>query len=99
VRREQSDLLKIKPLKYDRKAERKMAANLKSFKKERDNSRIGKALEAVKRCAEKDENLVPPVFGAVEAYAKVGEISNVLSRISFQISFFRNGPSLLMTGI
>jgi methylmalonyl-CoA mutase N-terminal domain/subunit len=84
---------------YDPKADRKVAANLKSFKKERDNSRIGKALEAVKRCAEKDENLVPPVFGAVEAHAKVGEISNVLSGISLQISFFRNGPSLLMTGI
>jgi len=58
-----------------------VVANLKAFKKERDNSRIGKALEAVKHCAEKDENLVPPVFEAVKAYATVGEISDVLREV------------------
>ena len=73
--------VKIKPLRYDPKAERKVVSSLKAFKKERDNSRIEKALEAVKRCAEKDENLVPPVYEAVKAYATVGEISDVLREV------------------
>jgi methylmalonyl-CoA mutase N-terminal domain/subunit len=73
--------VKIKPLKYDPKAEKKVVSSLKEFKKERDNSRIEKALEEVKRCAEKDENLVPPVYEAVKAYATVGEISDVLRAV------------------
>ncbi|UCB48210.1 MAG: methylmalonyl-CoA mutase [Deltaproteobacteria bacterium] len=73
--------VKIKPLKYDPKAEKKVVSSLKEFKKERDPSRIEKALEEIKRCAEKDENLVPPVFEAVKAYATVGEISDVLREV------------------
>jgi len=71
----------IKPLKYDPKAEKKVVSGLKSFKKERDGLAVKKALEEVKRAAEKSENLVPPVFGAVKQYATVGEISNVLREV------------------
>ena len=39
---------------------------------------ISETLEEVKRCAEKDENLVPLVYEAVKAYATVGEISDML---------------------
>ena len=47
----------------------------------RINAAVKKALEEVKRTAEKDENLVPPVFEAVKQYATVGEISNVLREV------------------
>ncbi|RPI99179.1 MAG: methylmalonyl-CoA mutase, partial [Deltaproteobacteria bacterium] len=70
--------INIKPLKCDPKAERKVVLNLKNFKKSRDNAAIRKALEDVKRAAEKDENLVPSIFEAVKQYATVGEISGVL---------------------
>ena len=58
-----------------------MVSSLKSFKKERDGLAVKKALEEIKRAAEKNENLVPPVFGAVKQYATVGEISNVLREV------------------
>ena len=52
--------ISIKPLKCDPKAEKKVVLNLKNFKKSRDTASLQKALEDVKRAAEKDENLVPP---------------------------------------
>ena len=73
--------INIKPLKHDPKAEKKVVSGLKSFKKERGGLAVKKALEEVKRAAEKNENLVPPVFEAVKQYATVGEISNVLREV------------------
>lgn len=73
--------INIKPLKYDPKAEKKKVSSLKSFKKERGNFGVQKALEEIKRAAEKNENLVPSVFEAVKQYATVGEISNVLREV------------------
>lgn len=68
---------KIRPLRYDPKAEKKVVSRLKEFKKERAGSGVKKALDHVKRAVERDENLVPSVFEAVKAYATVGEISDV----------------------
>jgi methylmalonyl-CoA mutase N-terminal domain/subunit len=69
--------IQIKPLKHDPKAEKKVVSSLKSFKKERGILGVQKALEEIKRAAEKNENLVPPVFEAVKRYATVGEICDV----------------------
>jgi methylmalonyl-CoA mutase N-terminal domain/subunit len=71
----------IKPLKHDPNAEKKVVLSLKNFKKERGHLAVKKALEEIKRAAEKDENLVPSVFEAVKQYATVGEISNVLREV------------------
>ena len=68
----------IKPLKHDPKAEKKVVSGLKSFKKERGNLEVKRALDEIKRAAEKNENLVPSVFEAVKRYATVGEICGVL---------------------
>ena len=73
--------ISIKPLKHDPKAEKKVVAALKSFKKDRNNLAIKEALEDIKRAAEAKENLVPPVFKAVKLYATVGEICNVLRSV------------------
>ena len=73
--------INIKPLKYDPKAERKVVSALKSFKKDRNNLAIKEALDDIKRAAEANENLVPPVFRAVKLYATVGEICNVLRSV------------------
>jgi methylmalonyl-CoA mutase N-terminal domain/subunit len=73
--------INIKPLKHDPKAEKKVVSSLKSFKKERGGLAVKKALEDVKRAAEKNENLVPPIFKAVKLYATVGEICNVLREV------------------
>ena len=73
--------INIKPLKHDPKSEKKVVSSLKSFKKERGGLAVKKALEEVKRAAEKNENLVPPIFEAVKQYATVGEISDVLREV------------------
>jgi methylmalonyl-CoA mutase, N-terminal domain len=73
--------IKIKPLKYDPDAERKVVAGLKEFRSQRDNAAVKKALDEVRRAAEADENLVPSVFEAVKLYATVGEISRVFREV------------------
>ena len=73
--------VKIKPLKYDPKAEKKVLLGLKQFKKERSGAILKKALDGVKRAAERNENMVQPTFEAVKAYATVGEISDALRAV------------------
>ncbi len=73
--------IKIKPLKYDPKAEKKVVMGLKQFKKERSGAGLKKALDGVKRAAERNENMVQPTFEAVKAYATVGEISDALRAV------------------
>jgi methylmalonyl-CoA mutase N-terminal domain/subunit len=68
----------IKPLRYDPDSEKKVVSSLKEFKKSRGNAAVKKALDDVKRAAEKNQNLVPPVMEAVKTYATLGEISDVL---------------------
>jgi methylmalonyl-CoA mutase N-terminal domain/subunit len=70
--------LKIKPLKYDPDSEKKIVASLKSFRDQRNNAAVSKALDEVKRAAEANLNLVVPIFEAVKLYATVGEICRVL---------------------
>ena len=70
--------IKIKPLECDPEAESKIVADLKAFRKKRDNEAVDKALDEIKRAAERDQNLVVPVFEAVKLYTTVGEIGRVL---------------------
>lgn len=60
-------------------------AKLKALRQKRDNERVRRALDEIRRCAEKEEskenNLVFPVFEAAKAYATVGEIRNALENV------------------
>lgn len=71
----------IKPLRYDPKAEKKIVSNLRQLKKDRGTLKIKQALEKIKRAADKNQNLVPPVLEAVKSYATVGEVSDVLREV------------------
>jgi methylmalonyl-CoA mutase N-terminal domain/subunit len=42
---------------------------------------VARALEGVEEAARADENLVPPILAAVEAYATLGEISDRLRNV------------------
>jgi methylmalonyl-CoA mutase N-terminal domain/subunit len=44
----------------------------------RDNGAVRRALVALAAAAKSDTNLMPSIIEAVQAYATVGEISNVL---------------------
>ena len=47
----------------------------------RDNKAVEHALAALQNESQRDENLMPFILQAVEAYATTGEICNVLRRV------------------
>lgn len=65
-------------LKVDPKVREFQIAKIKELKASRDNQTVKKALAELKKAAEGTENLFPPIYEAVKAYATLGEISDVL---------------------
>lgn len=58
--------------------EQKQIKRLNQVKKERNQKTVKETLEYIRKVAEGDGNLVPPVLEAVRAYATIGEICGVL---------------------
>jgi len=54
---------------------------LKDLKSKRDSATVGKALEAVTRCAESGGNLLEVSISATRARATVGEISHAIEKV------------------
>jgi len=65
----------------DPKAEEHQIRRLAALRSRRDGNRVARALEGVEEAARADENLVPPILAAVEAYATLGEISDRLRNV------------------
>jgi len=59
----------------------RQAEKLKQLRARRDNDRVQKTLEDLKRAAASDENLMPPILECVKAYATIGEICGVLRNV------------------
>jgi len=59
----------------------RQAEKLKQLRARRDNERVQKTLEDLKRAAATDENLMPPILECVKAYATIGEICGVLRNV------------------
>ena len=70
------DVLRIKP-----EIERYQKEKLAKVKKERDNSKVKETLAILKKAAQGNDNVVPPILEAVKAYATIGEISDTLREI------------------
>ncbi|NOZ72065.1 MAG: methylmalonyl-CoA mutase family protein, partial [Chloroflexi bacterium] len=66
-------LLEIDPAGYDRQV-----ARLQRVRAERDNNAVQKALRELADCARGNDNLMPPIIAAVQTYATLGEITDVL---------------------
>ncbi len=64
-------------LKVDERLERMQVDSVQSLKKRRDGHRVENALKSVSDAASGTDNVMPAVISAVEAYATVGEISDV----------------------
>jgi methylmalonyl-CoA mutase N-terminal domain/subunit len=67
----------IPVLKISEEVERRQIERLERVRKERDNSKVQAALDALRKATESDENVMPHVVAAVRAYASVGEIYDV----------------------
>jgi methylmalonyl-CoA mutase N-terminal domain/subunit len=65
-------------LKIGDSMEREQLARLARLKNERDAGRIERALRDLRRAAEGDDNLLPPMLEAARAFATVGEMSSAL---------------------
>jgi methylmalonyl-CoA mutase N-terminal domain/subunit len=68
-------------LRVDPVAAKKQVAQLNKIKKERNSSAVKAALENLKKVALIKENTMPAFIRCVEAYATVGEISDILREV------------------
>jgi methylmalonyl-CoA mutase N-terminal domain/subunit len=66
-------LLRVDPV----VGERQMA-KLRELKEKRDNGKVAGSLEALKKAAGSNDNLMPSILEAVKSYATLGEICDVL---------------------
>ena len=71
----------IPTLRIDEEIERSQIARLNALRAKRDSAKTQAALAELQRRAATTENLLPAILAAVEAYATVGEISDVLRRL------------------
>jgi len=65
-------------LEIDEEVQKKQTESLRKLKHERDNEKVNRILEKVRKVAEGDENIMPVLIEAVKAYATVGEITDAL---------------------
>jgi methylmalonyl-CoA mutase N-terminal domain/subunit len=65
-------------LKLDPTVEEKQKDKLKKLREKRDNKKVENALKALKKAANSNENLMEYIIEAVQSYATLGEITNVL---------------------
>jgi methylmalonyl-CoA mutase N-terminal domain/subunit len=68
-------------LEMDPEGERKQRARLAKLRKDRDDARVNKRLDALRKAAEGDKNTMPFIMEAVQAYATLGETCGVLREV------------------
>ena len=77
----QSDDQPIELLQIDQTAEEHQVKKLAALRARRDNGRVRKTLDALRRAAEGTENTMPFILDAVRAYATLGEICDALREV------------------
>ena len=70
--------LTIPILEFDPDGERRQIARLQELRRTRDNERVGVALNALRDAARGTQNMMPFILDAVNAYATLQEITDVL---------------------
>ena len=81
VNRFQSDDQPIELLQIDETAAKHQETKLAALKQRRDNGRVQKALDALRRAAEGTENTMPYILDAVKSYATLGEICDAFRSV------------------
>jgi methylmalonyl-CoA mutase N-terminal domain/subunit len=65
----------------DKEGEKRQLQRLSRLRIERDNEATSSKLEALRKAAGTDDNLMPYILEAVSAYATLGEVCNVLRKV------------------
>ncbi len=74
--------LSVEILRIDEEIVRRQIERLKKFRESRDKGRVEKALDELRKAAEKeDENLMPYILEAVKAKATLGEMTQALREV------------------
>ena len=81
VNRFQSGDQPIELLQIDETSGRRQSVKLAGLRQRRENSRVQRSLDALRRAAEGRENTMPSILDAVRAYATVGEICDALRSV------------------
>jgi len=81
VNRFQSDEQPIELLQIDESAAENQQRKLAALRARRDNGRVRRALDDLRRAAEGKENTMPHLLDAVRAYATLGEICDALREV------------------
>ncbi|MFQ5613253.1 MAG: methylmalonyl-CoA mutase [Anaerolineae bacterium] len=68
-------------LRVDETVRQRQSQRLASLRRRRDNGAVSQALARLKTAAQGDENLMPHILAAVEAYATTGEICRTLRQV------------------
>ena len=68
-------------LRIDPAIEREQVERVRALRARRDSDAVARALREIERRARGEENLLPAILAAVEAYATVGEIADALRRV------------------
>lgn len=68
-------------LKIDDSIRKVQVEKLQQLKNERDGAKVAQHLEALSTAAKSDVNLMPHILNAVESYATLGEIADVLRNV------------------
>ncbi len=68
-------------LRIDPAIEREQVERVRALRARRDSDAVAGALREIERRARGEENLLPAILAAVEAYATVGEIADALRRV------------------
>lgn len=72
---------KIPILRMDPEGYRRQIKRLETLRKERDNGRVGQALDNLRIACQGTENTMPHIMEAVKAYATLGEIIDVMKEV------------------
>lgn len=72
---------KIPVLRIDERVQEEQCQALANVKRDRDDSRVLDALMGVRKAAEGDQNLMPPMIEAAKAYCTEEELCNVLREV------------------
>lgn len=75
------DEIPIETLKIDPLIEEQQIDSLNRIKRERDNNKVAKSIDGIKRGIEKGKNLMPLIIEAVRQYATVGEICTAMKEL------------------
>ncbi|MDH5186150.1 MAG: methylmalonyl-CoA mutase family protein [candidate division WOR-3 bacterium] len=77
----EGEKIEIPILKIDYTVEEQQHRRLEELRKKRDNTKVKRRLDELKRAASGKDNVMPPIIEAAREYASLGEICNAMKEV------------------